>query len=402
MLRTRPEHTEGRKAMRYLSLLVHCIARQPATVTIAVLLALAFATPLALDCVLWGESIVAANAQNAYTTLKAAEDAGAYDSAPDYIRTENERDLKLLRGVVDAKDPHTFWAAVAKQSKAELDEIQEGTLQGDALNTEAEYRRAVIMSMEKNPRTINYVGDLPPAQYLPAAIASLPSVAWLLPSLVVGVGLCRITSPQRLLGARTIPATRRVPTVCVAASISCVAILVVAFLPGMVLSGLRNGFTSSGLPVVFIKNGFVVVASSGQALSSFLALVVLENVFVSCAIVCLGQLTGGAAAGGVVGVALCLLPLSDSYLSPSSPLSPLLKWLPTSYFDASRLMGFAGAFGVDICEGISLDTATGCIVLLSWTACFILLTLVVGFALSRYHAARRQRRGQTCPSTSRI
>lgn len=325
--------------------------------------------------------------QELYTESQSDLEHGLYDSAPEALQTNMEREAEALEKAVTASDDHAYYAGLAEYTNLLIDDYDTGYLSGtDRPSLEAEAALYQALSTSSEPELYASSADMPALCYVSFTFAQAPSIVWLALPLLICWSLLSRTERPRLLGCVPIRTGQKTLALIVLSLIQSIVLLVIAFVPSFVVQAVAHGVGSLDYPVVIMQNGAVLSLTVGETLARQLAQFAVGCLFVSLLVQAVKALTSSTAAALAIALMVCVIPLAPGYYDApagytlaqaqaTGTLRDLVAYLPTTYLSFAPIAGYPGSFpAVDILPIAHASFAMGMLVLLVWSgACTIVL-----------------------------
>lgn len=227
---------------------------------------------------------------------------------------------------------------------------------------------ADLLGLSANSLAIELVADLehpvvydstvesPLLVYALFTFHSIPYVLWFAPLAVAAYACARARSGDGLLAAAPVPRPVEFASAALVVFAAAAAAFAAACLPGLLVTVLRNGVGDPEYPVVFIRSGEVVCSTVGESLAQCLALYGASALLLSVLSSLAMSATGSALASQAVLMLLVAVPLAPGYYgSGQDPAPPARSWLPTTYLDACRTVGYP-----TFSNGATVNEIAGC------------------------------------------
>lgn len=206
--------------------------------------------------------------------------------------------------------------------------------------------------------------DLPPAAYLLDLVSDLPYFLWYIPLLIAITACAKERETDTLLASAPM---RRSHTVFALFSLLLafsLVTLLAEWLPACVFAFLRNGPDDFAYPIAFVSNDVLYTSTVGFSMLKWVTGFMAESaLFCLIAALCL-TLKAPRAAQVVVAVALAI-PMLPGYLTGTVP-SELLKFLPTTYLEATRFVGVPRTCASLIESGVGCTFQAGMVCAAAW------------------------------------
>lgn len=314
-------------------------------------------------------------------------------SVPTAVQDAHRERPRLLEDILSAETAREFCVAVAAYESYLADTLGVGgTLISNEgidpiLILQTRVTLASNIARMDNPAYYYRSTDVPLAYYASYGLSSMPYFLLYLPGATVAYALCRACSRDRVLSVAPVPSLARFAVASGVIFIASVGSLMIACVPGCLISLVHNGWGDISYPVVFVASGDTVQSSIGTVLAQFV-LLYASSAF--CLSLILGlTATWGSALGCALSFAVYVfLPLVPGYFSGTIPSEVLLA-LPMTYLDTASVAGFPDYLcGLDIAPVFGRTSSRGLIATVL-VSCLLVFGSMIFCALSKLAVSMR-------------
>ncbi len=187
----------------------------------------------------------------------------------------------------------------------------------------------------------------------------MPFAVWYLAALPITLTLAGATKRHTLLGTAPLPGWRRFSTQYAAGCMAIIAVLLAAIAPSALFHLFQNGLGDPSYPLVFVREGELVESTALAAYLEALGMLVLGNLAILAAALGAAYLSRNGLVGAGVAVVLACVPLISDPGASTLLSEELMIWLPTSYLDFSRIVGYPTVFPAGEASEIPLAFSSG-------------------------------------------
>lgn len=287
---------------------------------------------------------------------------------------------ECLQRASSASSKQEEYAALADYYRAYLEDFENGYTSGDERPTLEAYIALYDALSKTEGANLYFSTETMPALYYAVHVFAKGSPAiWLLLPVVAAFLLLSALDSKKILGFAPVGQGKKFLAVLLISFCVSVLGMLVAFLPGFLVSLFKNGLGSFDYPAVFVQNGVACTLTIAQLLVRQGSLYLLACLFIILLALAVFAACKNALVAGGVCLAFALIPTISGYTGALSDLgarAELLSNLPTTYLSFGSITGYNGAFlAADILNIAGASFEKGLFVLA--ISCAILLAFVV-------------------------
>jgi len=316
--------------------------------------------------------------------LLESDAANAYDTAPDALKLLVNREKQLLRDIVSSNrtgDRQTELESMLGYELVLLDNIRAGWLIGTSEEIHETKARFLTRLLESGHYDIySAPSEMPSSYYAAACLLYLPSFLLFLPAVVVFslIVTVRRGSEQNWL-EKSIPLThfKLVAANIFVGLLGTLAVHLLAVLPVLVYSTLRNGFGYLDYPVVDYRNGGICDTTVGGFLASFCSLIALGSLFIGMIACLVSRFSGSRTSVVVILAVLVVLPGTSQFIDIATK-SDYANLIPLTYLNYEPVIGNVSHYPSLSKMNVTILSGVG--VLSAW-----IVALALAIAMSYYH-----------------
>lgn len=349
----------------YSAWLSRCLFRSPVIwgllIVAMVMASLPLMEPAAMFAGLSYEENRAQSQSNVAMMHESFDSPSFQESAPKGVRDLVGQELGTLEEAVASSSPREYFTYMCEYVRAKIESHEVGVLVGPTgwgLEAELRFYQAIVQL--DNPMVYGSTVEMPGLMYVSFVFARGATVVWTTLPVIAMLLLFVATARGRLLGSA--PVSRAAASFLLWGISVVVGMLglLAAFLPGFLVSAIRNGVGDLLYPIVFTMNDQTVQLTLIELLGHQAVLYVLTCTFLSAAMLLVRELTRSPVVAAIAALALSAAPLMDGYMDAAgitSESAALLAILPTTYLDFASVAGYPLFFfaqQISSVEGVTL------------------------------------------------
>ena len=318
-----------------------------------VLAALVFSTCLRLVLPsnqggLVGAPMSMATYESALQRLEYAFENHIYAEAPQAFIDSMHDGAAILRDVVAAQAPQAFYIEAARYYTHMLDMAASGYLSTNPHVLEGQRELLLALAAMEDP-DMEYADSraFPGFYYIASTYGQTPYIVYFAPAIVIATSCTLARRKPGFLSRAPVSAQKSSLATIALATAGSFIVVALAWLPSFTTASVLNGFGDLDYPVVYFQDYDTHVDTVGGALGKAALLFVLLSAL-AASLVELGRaLTGNPWVGCAIACLIFALPLFPFHINLLA--SGGGAFLPTTYFDISRIAGWASnTVGLDI------------------------------------------------------